>query len=499
MHRVVTALGLLVVASLLLIHLDRYPAPWFDEGVHLSAAALLARDGIYGLPDSGGPRHMDTMLQTGVGPPVILPVAAVFRLFGTEILYARLLVVACAILAVGLYWCVGKRLFDRDAALLACVCLMAGSRDPFTSFIYMSRQVLGEVPALAWFLLGLALTLRSLERAKGGKTPSGLVIAAGLAWGASMTTKTQMTLILPASMLVACLADRFYYRQHAWRSLAGSVAVGLACVAAWTLIQLVVLGPEQFALNAAVVREGLLTQTLTIQPTHLRHAAGVFWRTGFLLWGLPGLAWGLWLARDRDEAGFRQLVCLSLPVIALVWFAGFSIGWSRYAFFPFVLAPVWTAHGLLTLLRRRLGPAWCRRAVAVAIAGLAVPLAVSASSWSRNLVWPPPNSFEVMRSYLKAAVPADALIDTWEWEFSLDTRQRLRHPDARATFVATRAIFTDRTTPRGLYDSNQPLPDFVLDGPFSQWTGIYRDLISSRGTRVVAFGAYVLYRIAPSP
>ena len=379
-RRVAACIGLLVVACVLLVNLERYPAPWFDEGIHLSAAALLARDGVYGLPDSRAPRIMDTALLTGVGPPVVLPVAAVFWLFGTELLYARLLVVGFALLTVGLYWHVARRLFDKETALVASLCLLAGTRDPFSSFVYMSRQVLGEVPALGWLLLGLALTLRGQDRLTRGSSPVAATVAAGLAWGALMTTKTQMALLLPVTAALVCLADVFYYRQGVWRSLALSVTVGLACVGIWVLVQVATIGPDQFALNAEVAREGLVIQTVGFRLAHLRNAAGVIWRTGFLFWGLPGVAWGLWLGLARNEQGFRRLLGLSVPLLTLIWFAASSIGWSRYAFLPFALLPIWTSHALLSLLRGCLAPRWRNQAAGVAIGVLVVPLAVSASS-----------------------------------------------------------------------------------------------------------------------
>ena len=485
----------LLVAFLLLVHLRDFPPTWFDEGLNVSCAATLARDGVYGLPDSAGPRVMDIAIQTG--PPVILPVAFAFGLFGTELLTARLVVVAFAFLAFWLFWRLAGESFGRETAAVAAACLLAGNNDGYTSFLYMGRQVLGEVPGLAFFSLGMLVTLRRRSASDTGREQVLSAILAGLAWGAAMTTKSQLLVVLPVAVSLVCVADLLFYHQRSWRLLALSLSVGLVCVFGWYVTQYAVVGPDQFRRNAALASEGVSLHIIGFDWAHMRNAAGVTWRSGFIAWGLPGLAWALWLARRRDAAGYRQFLLLSMPLVALFWFLVLSIGWSRYAFYPFVFFPMWTSHCLITLGRRLL-PASRRHAAAILTAlVLVVPLAMSALPWSRGLVRPPADGFEKMRSYLKTQVPAGALVESWEWSFSLDARQRIRHPDNRDVWTATRAVYTQKVTPTPLYNTRQPWPDYVLEGPFSSWTGIYRELIAERGRQVAVFEPYALYRISP--
>ena len=485
----------LFVGCLLLINLSDFPPTWFDEGLNVSAAGMLARDGVYGLPDSTGPRVMDAAIQTG--PIVIVPVALAFGLFGTELLTARLVAVTFALLALWLFWRLAGQSFDRETAAVAAAILLVGNSDGYTSFLYMGRQVLGEVPGLAFFSLGMLAILRGLGASGCGRGRVPSAILAGLAWGGAITTKSQLLVLLPAAISTVCVADLLFYRRRSWSLLALSLAVGLVCVFGWYLTQYAVLGLEQFRRNAAVASEGLSLHIIGLEWAHVRNAIGVIWRSGFVAWGFPGLAWALWLARTRDAIGYRQFLLLSMPLIALFWFVVLSIGWSRYAFYPFALLPMWTGHWLISLGRRFLPPSRRYAAGILAAVVLIVPLAMSGLTWSRGLVWPSANGFERMRSYLKTQVPVGALVESWEWQFSLDARQPIRHPDTRTANSATRAIFTLKTAPDHLYDNSQPLPDYVLEGPFSAWTGIYRELIAERGRQIVVFQPYALYRITP--
>src|SRR5689334_419348 len=84
LRRVGVAIAAGAVAFLALYHLSAYPLTWFDEGSHLHVPKTLLRHGVYADYSSDGYRYFGPTL--GVGPTVLLPVAAVFRLFGVGLL-----------------------------------------------------------------------------------------------------------------------------------------------------------------------------------------------------------------------------------------------------------------------------------------------------------------------------------------------------------------------------------------------------------------------------
>ncbi len=174
------ALAVMPPALITFSHLDRYPWAAPDEVHHLIVAKNLAEEGRYasGSVDEG---FVDFDPFDSVGPPVIVPIAGLFRLTGVSLTAARVV--------PGLYLVAFLVLvfiaFAHEDSLWAAAC---ASLFAFMSFstIYLGRTVYGEVPAMAWFLLGLLLWRRAWhpDRARWW------ALGAGLAFGMAVLCKT---------------------------------------------------------------------------------------------------------------------------------------------------------------------------------------------------------------------------------------------------------------------------------------------------------------------
>lgn len=492
--------GVILLAFLMLFRQTLYPPPWFDEGLNVSTAAMLARYGLYALPDSQGLRLIDPAIQTG--PTVLLPIALVFDLFGAGLAQARLTMIPFALLMLVAFAWVARHLVG-PAALLATIFLVAGTLEPYASFLYMSRQVLGEVPALGMYLIGLLFWWRAVHRKP--KRFRDLAFA-GIAWGLAMVTKNQVLLLLPVSLALLFLLDRIYYHQTTWPMFVVPGMLALTCVAAWYATQLVIVGPEQFQHNAEILREGFNLHILSFSLIHLRHGLGVIWRTGWWLWGFPGVLWGLQQAREKNFYGFSHASTLVFLLAGLFWFVGLSVGWGRYGFYPIILSLIWTA-GLFN--------EWWHRKILthsttgqIMVAGL-LGIFIVINSWSlvRNLIIAPTDrGYEAMHDYLATQVPANAVIETWEWEMSLNATQPMHHPSTRVTNEYTEHIYGGVPLSMNVYDPLQAQPRYILTGVYSNWTHIYCGVLTldngcqklAPGVRfVVGYGEYGLYELVP--
>ncbi|MCS6842533.1 MAG: glycosyltransferase family 39 protein [Roseiflexus sp.] len=486
--------GALAVVCLLFINQPLYPPPWFDEGLNAGTAATLARSGLYALPDPDRPRVLDPAIQTG--PTVIVPIALAYRVFGPSIWLARMVMLPFAALACVMFILVARRLVGDRGAALATLFLLTGTYDISASFVPMARQVLGEVPALAFLLLGLLIWLRSLER----ETQAPLAWAfSGIAWGLAMVTKSQVLILVPVALGVILALDRLYYRRAGWLAVIVPGGFAAGCVAVWYAAQIAIVGSSRFQDNASVLREGFWLHIASLDPERWRNALGVIGRTGWWLWGVPAVIWGVYQARQRTFQGFVHAALMTLLVVNLLWFAALSIGWARYAFYFLVLTTIPLAGLVLAFWNYVALPAVARKTMVVL---LCVAYVVSQGLPDKviSILRPSDNGYADMVTFLRNQVPPHATILSWEWELSVESNHRIIYPPTRVTNEYTRHLILRQQLPEHVKDDLPSSPDYVLVGRFGAWTKIYHEIIASPRAQLVAErGVYRLYRIVRQP
>jgi len=476
---------------LLVTNLRTWPPPWFDEGMHVGAAAMLATDGLYGLRDGGQVSLFDKQVQ--VGPMVIVPVALGLRLFGVDQESARLVMVVFSLGALLAAWRLAKHVFDERTASLTLVLLLAGSTEFFCSFVFVGRQVLAEVPAFGFYCAGMTLLVRPVRL---GERSIRRELAAGVLWGAAMLSKGQLVALIPAAMVCLAIAGTVYYRRRVWPLLVLPVTVSLALMGVWDVVRWLGVPAGGLSSAAQVTPAWVATQLMTTEWADRTRAISVLTHSGFVFVGLPALLWGLWTARGRDAEGLTRLLLLAVPLTVLAWFAGASIGWARYAFFAVSMSAMWSASLLWRLWDLaapvRIGRVPARPLLGAALAAL---LIANSAATVRAIAHPPDTGFEEMRDVLRHHVDAAAIVETWEWEFSLDERPTYTHPDVDMLLAATRLVMSHGSMPPALYDWRRRNPDYLLLGPFGGWTGIYRAAVPDHADLVAQRGRYALYRV----
>src|SRR6476659_1104249 len=125
------------VAFLAIYRLADYPTTWFDEGSHLHVPKTLLRYGVYADYSSDGLRYFGPTL--GVGPTVMLPIAAVFKLFGIGLVQARSVIVVYLLVALWLFWRLASILDKKVVTGLALAFLVSL---PSVALLETGRQVL---------------------------------------------------------------------------------------------------------------------------------------------------------------------------------------------------------------------------------------------------------------------------------------------------------------------------------------------------------------------
>lgn len=174
------------------------PATWFDEGIDLGVAKSLVTKGVYSLEIAPGQFVEERSYLLTVNYPVLFPVALSLKLFGINLMAARLPMVIYLLLFSLAIFFLARSLYGKKAAILSLALLIT-----FVPFYGNGKAVLGEVPGLFYFLAGL-LILRF------GRGFKGLFLT-GLCFGLSVATKPFFLIILPALLVGELYSYKFYH------------------------------------------------------------------------------------------------------------------------------------------------------------------------------------------------------------------------------------------------------------------------------------------------
>jgi 4-amino-4-deoxy-L-arabinose transferase-like glycosyltransferase len=488
-----------IVLFLATYRLTLYPTIWFDEGEHLHVPKTLVQAGQYADISSEGFRYFGPTV--GVGPMVMIPIALAFKLGGIGLLQARLVMALYLLSAAALFLMVARRLFGGAVALLATAFLVT---TPSLGFIETGRQVLGEVPAFAFLLLGVLLWWRAAEPG----AHWGSLLGAGIAFGLAGQTKNDLGMILVPTFLFLFALDRFHYRQLTWRHFAVPLfSVGVGVASGYLVLLPALLSSADPAQFVTLFRNASAGAIFVFSPS--RNLSALKFLTSsdvYAFWGIPAIFYGWVIARERSLHGLRHALLLTFAVIGLTWFAFVSIGWARYAFSFLGIGAIYAAKllsDLISSLRTSEGLTLSvgrTRINALATASeIAVTLVLLAATQStaRAVLAPPNTDPQQMAAYLNAHVSTADVVETWEPELGFLTNHRYHYPPPVWLDHAVRAQWLGTPLVAAAYDPiSEADPAYLVVGPFAKYTGIYNHLLARQNaTPIASLGQYDLYRL----
>lgn len=299
---VILIIGLLFCAlPLYLYRIKMHPGPWFDEGLNLQAAKNVALYGHYGLRSSEGFAAFHPAIQTG--PTVLLPIVLVFRLAGVGVLQARLVAVFYSISALVVFFWLVRSVCNRKVALLPSFLLISTLDRKFTSFVLMGRQVLGEIPALAFFWLGTVFWFRAWD-----STNRTALLRLGLLWGLTMLTKAQFAITLPAALFLFWLFDRILNKKLEIHQVLIPLLVSGLCMLVWYGCQALSMRFTDFWQQTADMGSAGGMRFLRFS---LRKAGSAIFRlldSSLILFGVPGMLYTVGSSFGNGEETERRQV-----------------------------------------------------------------------------------------------------------------------------------------------------------------------------------------------
>ncbi len=477
----------------LTVRIDVYPPIWFDEGYKLNAAYTLATEGVFGTHTSSGLHPFDPLISSG--PADIGAIALSFKLFGAGIAQARLVIVLYALLALASLYRIAEYLYGPSLALFACLLVLAAPPIQGVSFLMLGRQVLGEIPALALILFGLWMWFLSWE-----KHNIGFAAVSGLAIGLGLLSKNQLAFaLLPAMGIIAFV--RFLKKPRLFWIMSMPILLALAVQAGWTAVGWILTPDSIRGENYLLLKESIQIHVLTdLYGSNLTIQAIAM--VQIMLFGSIAASIRLWFftpVKDKNQSWAEALLVL-IVIFTTIWFAWFSIGWPRYTFFGLVISWLfigkvsWDTLKFINNKITKLNEGTRNSAVTMGIASLAVVALAT-------------NIYPVVQSggedptkatveYIQENIPEQELIETWEWELGpLSGHMKIHHPHQNYIFEAIRQTFHERKPFQLIYDPLQADPQYLITGPFSDWTRIYdTSLISEYFEEIAVIGPYRIYQ-----
>lgn len=459
----------LVTALLLccVVNIETTPPLFWDEGWTLALARNWVEIGHYGQLRDGGPAPPGLAASF----PVVLPIAASFRVFGVGVWQGRLPGAVCACGTLLLLYALTAVLFNTRAARAAVAIVLLV---PFTALhpILLGRQAFAETPMLFYLLAGYALVLRGLTRSRWW------FAGAWLMWSMALATKLQALPFLIASVALASLDATRQRRPRiaAWllATLAGSVLLSKAMLSWWGQGVPVsgLYGVTAFVPFSHVARlRALIVTMVTAVPTIM-----ALW-----YWGrrLPDPA----LQTEPPSVRSVRIALFGLVAAWLAWFVLCSVGWERYLF-PALLVGAMFVAAMLEDIGALVSPAALRRASQrlrlrqVVTAGAAVgllPFAVLAVFRQA----PTGGAAARVASYLDRSTPTTAVVESYESDVMFLAHRRFHYPPDQLQVDLNRRTYLHENVVIA-YDPLRSNPDFLVVGPQNRSWSLYDEVLTQR-------------------
>jgi hypothetical protein len=467
-------------------NLANYPSIWWDEAIFSETAANLVQHGRYAFTVQSPNQLSDLDFRISVGPVIILPVALAYKLLGVGVTHGRLVAGAYLVLLFLALFLAARRLWGAAAALGAVALALVG-----TDVLSWGRSVLGDVPALGLFLLGLWFLVRGLD------TPAlGALFAGGIFLGLAFDAKEFYGL--------AFLPPVFLLAWQGWRDkvrlLKSLLAFGLGvCVPllAYVLLKWCILGSLEAAVLHFLHQKKLLCHEFFTPLTIGRiYPKSLFILLGHPLFWLGALgAYGVWRkgASWGEKLWLINFLLWSLVYLTAVW-------WHRFAlpalFLASPLAAVFIGRAIVRLSAcLSHPPRWLAPGIVAAILIMFYPF--TAVDYLKEIYSHPVDSPYRLVNYLKTHVPRSCLIETPEYELAFLTDDYPIHLMPAYYFIESTpdriVLLNPRKKP---YDFNGVGADLLVLGAFgkSVFRQIYPpDRIARGWRRLAQVGDYDIY------
>lgn len=478
--------------ALSFVRLGHYPTiSGWDEGMYLLFAHNLAHHGEYAT------RHGDTFERLspsgGTGPTLVVPVALALAVSDNQLTAARVITASYLLLALTGAYLLVRHLAGWPAAV-ASLALFLTAGYPAYDTLWMGRQVLAEVPAMAFLLLGIWVWFKSWHTSWHWTIVSSFLIAA------AVVTKNQFLWVVGPTFALITLCDYCYYRQLRWHHRLAPIIGIIIGYGSWGLLSLWIIGPEER--TTYLETQSALTRALFwhfypqrwLSNLAFLHDSGQ-WITMFL-----ALSYLLYQARQRAEVGLKQLTLLATTGLMLTSFVLISLPWARLLYPVLALSAICVAvslGGVLATLRehRQLPTIFSALILLTVVAILTGP---RLAQTTQRILTTSNSSVVRFADLVDEYVPEEASIGNWEWEVEFYSERTFVHPPYRLFAAQVDAVYNQRFSPMLDQPAIPDAAEYLIIGPFADQTLTFSEDLEQRSHHLLAReGPYRLYQLDP--
>jgi 4-amino-4-deoxy-L-arabinose transferase-like glycosyltransferase len=517
-EKILAFVVLALAASLMFYNLDLNPRPWQDEGSAAGIAKSLVQNGVYAIKSSEGYQTFGGVQS--VGPTVVLPIALAYRLWGVGLVQGRLVMALFAVITLILLYACAQTLFNRRVAILAVI-LVLGAQS--VGYFIFGRPVLGEVPALGFFLAGWLAWNQATRRNR-----IWLVPVAGLLFGLAMVTKSYYVIMVSGTVVLLAILDRLFYHQRRFTYLLVLGASALACYALWLAWQRFYFGADVFAENLEKLGQ-MASASSGFNRKWVGDAIKLLIGPGssyfYFFWGFLALLYVIPLGLRRTRESFLLAFVWLFTILWLAYFVFWILPIPRYLLPAAALTTVFVAklaydlirgfiamsRGFWSAVRQYIsGQAELPPSALVtlgALVGLASFALLVGYEFQRTIradvldkignpteiVLSPPQlgAPQQIAEFLDQNIDRTNVVETWERELGILTDHNYHYPDQLMLAKIDNALHRggDQNYSLGAEYFNSVRPDYVVAGWFGRLYRVYdMDFLNQNAKVIASFG-----------
>ncbi len=517
-EKIIAVLVLALAAFLMFYNLGLNPRPWQDEGSAAGIAKSLVQNGVYAIKSSDGYQTFGGVQS--VGPTVVLPLALAYRLWGVGLVQGRVVMALYAVITLILFYFCAQMLFNRRVAIISVI-LVIGSQA--VGYFIFGRPVLGEVPALGFFLAGWLAWDQAVRRNK-----FWLALLAGLLFGLAMVTKSYYLIMVTGTILLLMILDRFFYRQRRFRYLLILGGTAVVCYGLWLGWQRLYFGADVFTANLQKLSQ-MASASSGLNRQWIGDAIKLLVGPGasylYFFWGFIALLYVFLLGLRRTREAFLLAFVWLFAVLWLAYFVFWILPIPRYLLPAAALTAMFVAKLVYDLIKgfvtmsRDLGPALRQYVLGraeltpsnlvtlgtlVGLTSFALLIGYELQRTVREdvfdkvgvqstIVLTPPQlqAPQQVANFLNQNVDDKAIVETWERELGILTNHNYHYPDQLMLAKIDNALYrgADQGYSLGADYFSSVHPKYVVVGWFGRLYNVYNsDFLNKNGRIIASFG-----------